>query len=242
MARPDGTIAWSAWKRALLDGLAVLAAILLAFGIDAWWDSRNDAIRGEEYREALVREVELNRALLEAQGSAIESNVEHIDRIFREVVHAPGAVEEDALMEVVLGDGLGPFTVARPQQGAVMDILASAGLGYLEDPGTRRLLAVYRQSLDVNVEWQQAIQSHWEDAVARYLGAHLGLPDLLSGDFGAPAMKLGGFPVDRQAFVRNRDFANLLTHRAFLLANLRSSREDLLGTLEEARRALEPGG
>lgn len=37
-----------AWKRALLDGLAVLAAILLAFGIDAWWDSRNDAIRGRE--------------------------------------------------------------------------------------------------------------------------------------------------------------------------------------------------
>ena len=72
------------------------------------------------------------------------------------MVHAPHAGDEKTLLDVVLGPAPapGPFTLVHPHGGSLNDILSSGGLGYPEDPETRRLLAEHRQSLSVNVEWQ----------------------------------------------------------------------------------------
>lgn len=226
------------WKRAILDGTAVLAGILIAFGIDAAWQERGNRTRAEEYRAALVRETELTRALLEGQASVIDTRRDHLDRIFTEVVYASDDMDRGGLLDVLLGDGLGPFTVRDPARGALTDLLASHGLGYLDDPRVRQLLAVYAQELDTNVERQHAVQDHWASAVAEHLWGNLSLPDLLDGDLEVPGLKGGTFPVDQEAFVGNRDFANILTHQAFLLFLLDESRRSLLETGDEVLEAL----
>ena len=39
------------WKRLTVEAAAIVVSILLAFGIDAWWDARNDVV---EEREILI--------------------------------------------------------------------------------------------------------------------------------------------------------------------------------------------
>lgn len=227
------------WKRAVLDGGAVLVGILLAFGIDAAWEQRGDRIRAEAYQTALVREVELTRELLESQGGVIESRREHLDRVFTEIVYASGDLDRGTLLDVLLGDGLGPYTVREPSRGALTDLLASHGLGVLDDHEVRQLLAVYAQELETNVDRQQAVQNDWTSSITAYLGVNLSLPDLLEADFDVPGLRAGTFPVRHQAFVGNRDFANLLTLQAFLLLRLDESRRSLMETADEVLRALE---
>lgn len=54
------------WSRILLEGAVIVGSILLAFGIDAWWDARGDAQRKEAVIEGLrsdfrAARVDLNR-------------------------------------------------------------------------------------------------------------------------------------------------------------------------------------
>ena len=39
------------WKRLVVEGAAIVASILLAFAIDAWWQDRSDQLRVTEYIE-----------------------------------------------------------------------------------------------------------------------------------------------------------------------------------------------
>ena len=50
------------WKRISVEAMAIIASILLAFAIDAWWEDRN--------------EVRLERRLLTAMLVEFENNIE----------------------------------------------------------------------------------------------------------------------------------------------------------------------
>jgi len=46
------------WVRALLEGLVIVGSILLAFGIDAWWEGRSEA---QAEQKPTSRETETRR-------------------------------------------------------------------------------------------------------------------------------------------------------------------------------------
>lgn len=55
------------WKRLLVEGAAIVASILLAFWIDAWWQDRTDQVRLMEYlSQVRVDTLENQRRLTEA--------------------------------------------------------------------------------------------------------------------------------------------------------------------------------
>lgn len=64
------------WPRVLLEGVVIVASILLAFGIDAWWDRTQDDARGAEYAEALLAEVAANLQHLDATASGVQRSIE----------------------------------------------------------------------------------------------------------------------------------------------------------------------
>ncbi len=55
------------WPRLLLEGTVIVLSILLAFGIDAWWDNRKDSLREKEIIEGLKREFNNYKEII--QGS-----------------------------------------------------------------------------------------------------------------------------------------------------------------------------
>jgi len=49
------------WRRLSAEAAAIVASILLAFAIDAWWDERSDRAEEKEILESLQVEFEANR-------------------------------------------------------------------------------------------------------------------------------------------------------------------------------------
>lgn len=49
------------WKRLSVEAAAVVASILLAFAIDAWWDERIEHVEEKEILQSLLVEFEVNR-------------------------------------------------------------------------------------------------------------------------------------------------------------------------------------
>lgn len=64
-----------AWTRILAEAVAIVASILVAFWIDAWWAERQETALGKEYEDRILAELRSNRALLDAQLIHVERNL-----------------------------------------------------------------------------------------------------------------------------------------------------------------------
>jgi hypothetical protein len=53
-----------AWKRVLVEGTAIVVSILLAFGIDAWWDDRQQRASDLAHLQGVLEELESHKLLL----------------------------------------------------------------------------------------------------------------------------------------------------------------------------------
>lgn len=129
------------YSRFLLEAFVIVASILLAFGIDAWWDERRE--RGEEaeilaglqrefegYRDILNRRIELHGEILSAITAVLEST------------EAGAWVSQDWDMDSAIGRALSPPTTDLG--GGVRDALVQAGrLELLSNPVLRERLAAW---------------------------------------------------------------------------------------------------
>lgn len=64
------------WKRVVVEGSVIVASILLAFGIDAWWDDRQLRESDIAHLHGVVEELRSHRSLL---AEAIESHRTTVD-------------------------------------------------------------------------------------------------------------------------------------------------------------------
>ena len=53
------------WKRISVEAAAIVASILLAFAIDAWWSARQLAVQEQEIIAQLRAELEFNERMLD---------------------------------------------------------------------------------------------------------------------------------------------------------------------------------
>ena len=139
------------WLRIFVEGVVIVGSILLAFGIDAWWDGVQE--RRVE-RELLIT----LRGELQEAGRGLESQLE----IYEYLEPATRAVA-DALAE----NGPGPVTVADtllaavildmsydPPTGTATALLASGQVGVLRSLELRATLAGWPAAIQDGVEEQ----------------------------------------------------------------------------------------
>jgi len=142
--------------RLFLEGLVIVASILLAFGIDAWWDARQERERVEAALQSVADEVTQNRGEIERAAAANRRRVERL-RWFIDAAPTDIASQPvDALLDAA-------FSVARPNTydgggGALSGLVASGDLSLIPDSDLRRQL----------LEWQsipQEVSEDFEDAL-----------------------------------------------------------------------------
>lgn len=138
------------WLRVLVEGVVIVASILLAFGIDAWWDRYQQ--RGEE------------QELLAGLESDFVSTLAQLDRVInRHQLFAERAARlesmSDAEVRAIPADSAEAYVRAVSQymtfeaQGGTLGGLVSAGqLGLLQDSELRGLLTAWLQRLDDSAE------------------------------------------------------------------------------------------
>lgn len=229
-------------RRAALEGFAVLVGILIAFGIDAWWDVRGEARQAAAYQAALLDEVEANRRLLQdLVTSETRFEVGIMGEYMAAVVHAEGPVGDSTILAMLFD--IGPGGATQYRRAALSDLLSSGGLAAIDDGAVRRAITEYDLALSIERAKQEQVDATWWGRVVPYASDHLGLDDLfpdafVRGDLGTPQMLLGRFPVDTDAFVGNRDWANRLTELIFVSAELARERNDLAAAMDALISAL----
>ncbi|MEQ9568967.1 MAG: hypothetical protein RLN75_02155 [Longimicrobiales bacterium] len=229
-------------RRAALEGLAVLVGILTAFGIDAWWDVRTEAAEAEAYQAALLDEVRANRHLL---AGLIESETRFevgiMGGFMTSVVHAEGPVADSTILKMFWD--IGPGGATQYRRAALSDLLSSGGLAAIADGRVRRAITEYELALGIEETRQAQADATWWGKILPYGSEHMGLDDIFPDEFardylGTPQMLDGAFAVDTEAFVRNRDWANLLTELIYVSRELARERADLAAAMDDLIAAL----
>lgn len=140
------------WRRVLVEGSVIVASILLAFGIDAWWDAR------QERKEEL--------ALLTALEADFTATVRSIDqvverhRLFAERAAALKTMSESEIRALDTGAvddydrALGQYMTFEPRGGTLGTMLAGNQLVMLRDLELRGLIT----------EWFQLLEDAQEEA------------------------------------------------------------------------------
>lgn len=209
------------WKR-IGDGVAIVTSILLAFGIDAWWDARGTRTLEQEYLAALASETR------QALGE-ITADLNAQERLRTALLsYANGEPIEPDSLSRILRRASSVNNIAPPT--AVIDELVSSGrLQVIRSREVREGVMLYRQMLDKVAANEEA---HHEFVNTRFV-PYLSQAIPLGGMVGPPAANgiRTATGSELAALQRDQRFQNLMLERLARIdrgfARLRSTQQQL---------------
>lgn len=218
------------WLGLLLEGLAVLIGVLLAFGVESYGAVREELRDEAAYLAALELELGVNAVLVSGFMSATEGRIEEATHYLLEVVHAPGEGQVGPSQVNQMLSDVGPYRMVSFQRGALDDLLASGGLELLRSEEVRRATLVYSRLLEQEGIRQQAALDFWEQQMSPYYLEHASFFDFLglAEDGGEPLADA----LDVRAFAGSRAYSNLLIARRVRDRSLLRSREELAAQID----------
>lgn len=186
------------WKRILVEGVAIIASILIAFAIDAWWENRQET---ESEIRNLVRvsaELEANSERILGKLKTIEGAIEATSTFISWMGPQPTSVEKELLVEQ--WDNLYAIGFFSLQRSATRDYLASGQMDMAKTVEVRRAISDWYSSgtaLEDQYERLRAahanISAYLQDAIP--LLHTISVNDLMSDH---PTSR---FPLDQSAFL-----------------------------------------
>ena len=127
------------WSRIVVEGFVIVISILLAFGIDAWWEGKQELRAGRELVLAVVEEAAANRDLIQQTIRRVEVNQAHTRRFY--------LMEEDELSRLhpdtahALVQSMWVPNTYQLEQGALSAANAAEGVRLIRDLPLRNALA-----------------------------------------------------------------------------------------------------
>ena len=128
--------------RMMLEAILIVASILLAFGIDAWWNERQERIEETEILQGLKQEFDRNQTILENQIAYHSEALLAIEELL--AASRRGSWESDThTVDEALGGLIGPPTTDLGS--GVLDALVGAGrIQILSNKNLRTKLAAWK--------------------------------------------------------------------------------------------------
>ena len=223
-------------KSLALQSVAVVASILVAFALDAWWGqlAANDALRDELTNVRL--ELEANRPQFEfrkAQHEKAQAMIAEVLRLFEDA---------DSQMAVSVADTLlvAAFIfvpTSDPSTGALDALISGGQLAQLSGADLKRDLAGLRNAIDDLREGELAARSIAYDRVLPLFEEQAGLEPLLA-QLGAPSPGSVSVPI-RLPRDKVRAARNYLSLRSGWIRDSERKIESLLSRIEAATEALD---
>jgi len=160
------------WLRVFVEGVVIVGSILLAFGIDAWWDTRQEREEEQQILRGLQADFEAN---LQQLNEMIEAHME-----FNRALIALESKADEELLAVPADsvDGyIRAITVAgtfNARDGTLDGVLASGNLDLIRMASLR----------DVLVAWKNMVEDGEEEATELREAGGLALQRM--GEMGGP--------------------------------------------------------
>jgi hypothetical protein len=209
-----------AYPKILLEGLAVLVGVLLAFWVESIGQVREDRQRAEQYLSAFATELEATSMRVDSLIEVGEEELADIDTFFAAVVLPPAGVTPSIEDVTLMISTIAPYWMHPYQRAALDDLLSSGGLPLVEDESVRQGILSYSRLLESEASVQQNAVAFWNDHLSPYYFEHASLSGFLVTD----RLGLDSPPPSIEAFVDSREFANLLGERRAIVNRLRGTR------------------
>ena len=229
------------WKRLFAEAVAIVLSILLAFGIDAWWDERNERIEEEELLLALQIEFEANRdevaSVIKVHENALQYAANLVSLTNADVLALPA---EEASRHVRYFAHPRTFD---PVRGTVDSMTDSGKIGVLQDRKLRDALTTFINIVE-DAKEDREYMSQWAMIVWKELAENGG--PYWSGPEGGTKEACFEQPTEPGCFISNAmsflpavTVQDLLRHRnnSTLMGYVNRSHENSARYVSEVREA-----
>lgn len=163
------------WTRILVEAAAIVASILLAFAIDAWWQNRTERLVEAQYLQALREDLLTSLELLDEAEAAQQQQVAYLESLLSTNAGTPYSDE----LRRWIDDGLFNVGTYQPQISALYDLEASGQTQIIQDQGVRRVLASVRQRINALETAQGDFQLSQQTLIDPFLVNNFNLSHLL---------------------------------------------------------------
>lgn len=147
---------WARPLRVVVEGAVIVGSILLAFGIDAWWEGVKDRREEILVLNALQAEFRQNLGELRSVHRIHQVYSTELDQLVTLMSSTPdgGTVQvPDSLLRPLVS-----FRTADPAMGTLNTLLASGRIGLIENQGLQRALAGWPAVVDDVAEDESLIR------------------------------------------------------------------------------------
>lgn len=167
----------------------IVASILLAFGIQTWWENRTEENREQRLLTDLLAEFEQNAELLRGATAAYEQHYMDAGDLLDVIDRNPAEVEDADLRQLV--QGVGTASTFHLESGVHDALLASGELADIRDEILRARLAAWPSYVEEWAEEERAVFSFVQEEWVPYLSRmaslrEIGLPFAAFPDGEAP--------------------------------------------------------
>lgn len=160
---------------ALRNGLAVLAAILAAFALDAWWNEQDEEQRTDDILQAIAVEFAAAGVQLDSIADRNQAMIEHRTRFVRRTAPALPPIPDDSLADVVDFPEEG-YQIFDPAFGALTTLISTGGLERIRDSELQSNLGGWMGELD-DLEFEERQLEFATQQFFVAMAAEDGLPD-----------------------------------------------------------------
>ncbi len=220
------------WLRVFVEGVVIVGSILLAFGIQAWWDGRQERVEERQALEALARDFEsaaeeMDQVLLVMDSVAIAANI-----ILGWT--GPSADSRHADSLALLLPSITRVTDFHPPVGTLQALLGSGDLRLIRNDSLRAALASFPSRLDQI----KTTEGYGADVLFGELHPYLNqsIPMRRFGRAGDGATQ---FDSDVEGLLRSLEFENLVQLKLTHLAFLEGSTKEMQGLITSIRAILD---
>lgn len=226
--------------------VVVVAGILVALGLQAWWQDRQDAMRGAEYQEQVLSDVRLTEHTLR-ESIAIDRARYSATKLLSTALYAPDIPTREQTLQW-LQSYSGWLNDPRPVVGNVNALIQTGEIRLVSNPEVRRAMISYASIMDTtwaDRDAQLARMVRANDlAIARLEAADV--PPLLAmpsaiGTYD-PSDLLDYLPAYLDAWPQLRSdeqFRTAQQWRLFAYSNIEYYNHEMLSATADLRKILE---
>ncbi len=163
------------WKRIFVEATAIVASILLAFAIDAWWQNRTDRIVEAQYLQAMRADLLRSLELLDENEATQRRQVGYLESLLLTNGDTPYSDE----LRRWFDDGLFNVGTYQPQISALYELELSGQTQIIQNQDLRRALASVRQRMNGLENAQSDFQLSQQMLIDPFLVDNFDLSNLL---------------------------------------------------------------
>jgi hypothetical protein len=222
-------------RRLLLEGAVIVASILLAFAIDAGWNSHLERREAESLREEIRQDISNTRLELSRALAASESVAAGARRILEEMAGGSPRQQRDSVLSTL--GSVFVLSAWDPVNDTYAEAIGSGRLSLIDQADARLALSRYQSQLQFVEELLKSAEAQYYGQQEPFMVAHAVYSDMAMSVWRG-SLVTAPFRTDYEGLSRNRVLWNLLTFRLELEVALQSHLRKLDSMAVDALAAL----